>query len=356
MKNSAKYFSILFGIIFIIILSFFHGSEYIEFHEEKKSALKHNLEINSQLEAFTLQGIQNIDDIEIYQTPDIGLLDQIVSEINNAKNRVYLETYILTETRIQQALIDSYKKGIDIQVVLEKNPYKAYNINNKSFNNLTSHGVPVFWSDSDDYSFNHAKFSIIDENVYISTGNYSYSTFKYNRDYFLKTSDSDILSNMLEIFIHDASGNKYQIYHPNIILSPFNSRFIFKTFFESAQESIFMYFQYFKDEELVETLISKENDGIHVTAVIPESALDNNKDVLEKMSNAGIEFHIMQKNKMHSKMILTDKQYLYIGSINFSSYSLDQNREVGLLIKNPTIINKIINYYQEDIAKNTVKK
>jgi|TARA_B110000879_G_C10756382_1_gene349848 phosphatidylserine/phosphatidylglycerophosphate/cardiolipin synthase-like enzyme len=79
----------------------------------------------------------------------------------------------------------------------------AYNINNKSFNNLESSGVPVVWSDSEDYSFNHSKFIIIDNHFYISTGNYSYSTFKYNRDFFIKSDDSEILDKILEIYNHD---------------------------------------------------------------------------------------------------------------------------------------------------------
>jgi phosphatidylserine/phosphatidylglycerophosphate/cardiolipin synthase-like enzyme len=56
------------------------------------------------LENFSLDDIQYIDDITLYRNPDINLLNKIVSQINNAKTRIYLETYILTEKRIQKAL------------------------------------------------------------------------------------------------------------------------------------------------------------------------------------------------------------------------------------------------------------
>ncbi|MDF1682884.1 MAG: phospholipase D-like domain-containing protein [Patescibacteria group bacterium] len=36
----------------------------------------------------------------------------------------------------------------------------------------------------------------------------------------------------------------------------------------------------------------------------------------------------MKNPKMHSKAILIDNKYLFLGSVNFSSYSLDRNREV----------------------------
>jgi phosphatidylserine/phosphatidylglycerophosphate/cardiolipin synthase-like enzyme len=36
----------------------------------------------------------------------------------------------------------------------------------------------------------------------------------------------------------------------------------------------------------------------------------------------------MKDPKIHAKSILFDEKYLYLGSINFSKYSLDSNREI----------------------------
>jgi hypothetical protein len=52
---------------------------------------------------------------------------------------------------------------------LEKNPYKATNINNKHFNLLNKNGVDIVWSNSDNFSLNHSKFFIIDDEVILST-------------------------------------------------------------------------------------------------------------------------------------------------------------------------------------------
>jgi phosphatidylserine/phosphatidylglycerophosphate/cardiolipin synthase-like enzyme len=56
------------------------------------------------LNNFSIQDIQNIEGLSLYRTPNLDLLDQIVSEINKADEKVYLETYILTEQKIQKAL------------------------------------------------------------------------------------------------------------------------------------------------------------------------------------------------------------------------------------------------------------
>jgi phosphatidylserine/phosphatidylglycerophosphate/cardiolipin synthase-like enzyme len=55
---------------------------------------------------------------------------------------------------------------------------------------------------------------------------------------------------------------------------------------------------------------------------------------------------------MHAKAILIDEKFLFIWSINFSTYSIDQNREIWILIINNEIINNFLNIFNQDI-KNT---
>jgi phosphatidylserine/phosphatidylglycerophosphate/cardiolipin synthase-like enzyme len=253
-------------------------------------------------------------------------------------------------------LKNAKKRWVDVKVLLEKNPYKAYNINNKSQKNLELSKIEVKWSDTQDYSFNHSKFLIIDDAFYISTWNYSYSTFKYNRDFFMYSSNPDLLYIIEKIFNNDFIWNKKQFYHPNIILSPFSSRHIFENYFQSAKTSIDMYFQYFKDDNLVNLLIEKQKSWIQITAIVPKTALSNNIHVLNKMQKSWIRLHIMSKDKMHAKAILIDNSYLFIWSINFSSYSLDHNRELWLLMKNNKTIKEFIQYFEDDLGNNSVKK
>lgn len=351
-----KIASFLFFLLFFIVFSYFEWPQYYNFHNDKKIALEYQENNLKKLQNFSIQNIKNIKDISLYRTPNLELLDQIISEINNAKKRVYLETYILTEKKIQKALKNANMRGIDVRVLLEKNPYKAYNINNKSQKNLESANINVQWSDTQDYSLNHSKFLIIDDSFYVSTWNYSYSTFKYNRDFFIYSKDSELLNIIEKIFNNDFIWNKKQFYHPNIVLSPFNSRYIFEKYFESAEKSIDMYFQYFKDDDLVNVLIEKQKSWVQITAIIPKTALTNNTVTLEKMQESWIILHIMSKNKMHAKAILIDDSFLFLWSINFSSYSLDENRELWLLIKNKTNIEKFILFFQDDIALNKVKE
>jgi phosphatidylserine/phosphatidylglycerophosphate/cardiolipin synthase-like enzyme len=51
---------------------------------------------------------------------------------------------------------------------------------------------------------------------------------------------------------------------------------------------------------------------------------------------------------MHSKAILIDETYLFLGSINFSEYSLDKNKEVGLIMKKENVVKKFRKIFEQD--------
>jgi phosphatidylserine/phosphatidylglycerophosphate/cardiolipin synthase-like enzyme len=60
---------------------------------------------------------------------------------------------------------------------------------------------------------------------------------------------------------------------------------------------------------------------------------------------------LVDKPEIHAKSILIDEKYLYIWSVNFSSYSMDQNREIWLILKNEDIIRQFITIFNNDFQK-----
>lgn len=344
------------SVIFLLIFSYFYAQEYIDFHELNSQNLEYQQYLEQQKNDFQLTDISLLENIEIYQMPDKKLLDEIVENIDNAQKKIYLETYILTETRIQEALKRASKRWLEIKVVLEKNPYMAFNINNKSFENLTKASINVAWSDSNDFSLNHSKFIIIDDFAYISTGNFSYSTFTKNRDYYIKISDSEIIDNLNKIFLADYSGEKNNFFHPNIVMSPYNSRDVFTKIIQSAQQTLDIYAQYFSDEDIEFLLEQSAKKWVKIRAIIRKNSDDEIDPSITTLQNAGVEIYTLSSPSMHSKMFLVDNSYVFLWSVNLSSYSLDKNRELWLMIKNPEIIEKMSVFFQKDIEKIISKK
>ena len=123
--------------------------------------------------------------------------------MNTAQKKIYIEVYIFTEKRMRNALIEAKKRGVDVKVLLENNPYQAPNLNDDTYEIFEEAGIEVQWSDPLEYSLNHSKLLIIDERVYVSTGNFSYSMFKSNRDFLFSFSKKNIVEQFEKLFLLD---------------------------------------------------------------------------------------------------------------------------------------------------------
>lgn len=335
-------------LIFLFLL-FSCQNEYINFHQNKQIQDEQNSIISKQLENFSFEKITYLSWLTLKETPSLELLDELITKIDNAEKRVYIEVYIFTEKRLKKALIKAKKRWIEVKVVLEKNVYLAPSMNKETFTTLEKNNIEVKYSNSENYALNHTKMMIIDDEVIISTGNYSYSTFKYNREFFLFLENEDVLKIFLDIFENDFNWNKKNLYHNNLVLSPFYSREKLEYLLKKAKESIKIYSHNFSDLWILKILLEKQKQWINIKMIFPDlKKVSSNEDEIKLFQENKIEINIINKPEIHAKAILIDEQYLYIWSINFSEYSIDKNREIGLLISNKDIIKKYLEIFDFD--------
>jgi len=343
-----KIFTIIFFLLFVGVFWYFYGDEYREFYEEKVSYTEQEHIVSQELSDFSLDDVVDVRSSQLVVTPDLEVLESLVQKIDTAQDRVYLEVYIFTEKRIFAAMKRAHERGVDVRAILEKNPYKAPRLNDARFTGLQQSGIQVVWSNANNYSLNHAKFLIIDNEVIISTGNMSYSTFTKNRDFFVFLNDPEILTTFEQIFEYDFQGKLFSPYHENIVLSPRYAREKLTHMILSAEQSIDMYFQYLKDDELLDAILQKARQWIEIRMVLDDDYYEDDFEEVEYLRSQGIQIHKYAKSSMHAKAILVDQKSLFIGSVNFSSYSLDKNREVGVIISDSKMIEIFSSVFHSD--------
>lgn len=338
--------------LFLLFLLFSCSNNYIDFHENKNNYTSSQVETKQKLSNFSLDSLREFESIEMSATPDKKLLKEIVKKIDEAKSRIFVEVYIFTEKDLQKALIRAKKRWVDVKVVMEKNVYKAWNLNKKTSENFAKNNIDVVWASGTNFTLTHTKMMIIDDERIISTWNYSYSTFSKNREFFLFVKDEKLLKNLVNIFEADFEWKKEIIYDDNLILSPYYTREKFDVMLNSAQKSIKMYIQNFGDKKTLDLLIKKKKEGIDIEIIMPDlKKIASNKDEIEDLENAGIKYILVKKPYIHAKSILVDDKYLYLWSINFSAYSIDKNREIWLILKEQKIISKFSEIFEIDFKK-----
>lgn len=337
-------------LIFVIFLLSSCQNEYLEFHKTRQIENTSNRTLEQP--NFSFKDIEYLSWITLNKTPDLEFLDKLTTKIDQAKNKVYVEVYIFTEKRLKKALKDAKKRWLDVKVILEKNVYLAWNLNKDTFNELKNAWIEVIYSNPKNYALNHTKMMIIDDEVVISTWNYSYSTFKYNREFFISLKDESYKDIFLKIFENDFNWEKFEISRNNLVLSPFSSREKLEYLLKNAKKSIKIYSHNFWDESIKNILINQKQNNILVQIIFPDlKKVSSNKEIINELKSNKIDLNIINKPEIHAKTILIDDEYLYIWSINFSSYSIDKNREIWILIKNQEIINEFLDIFNDDFFK-----
>lgn len=102
---------------FLILLWFFFGGyyffseEYWVYHEKQNQSQERIGTISQSLQWFEVHQIQNFaDEISLFSTPNPDFLDQIIAQIDAAKERIFVEVYIFTERDIKNALLRAHER------------------------------------------------------------------------------------------------------------------------------------------------------------------------------------------------------------------------------------------------------
>lgn len=114
--------------------------------------------------------------IEVYFSPQDKPSDRIVQLIKNSKHYVYIPTFLITHTKISNALIEAHNRGIDVKVIMDAN--SVYTRNTKH-HLLRSNGIPI---KIENYAGKmHSKTMIID-NEYLILGSMNFSNSGENKN------------------------------------------------------------------------------------------------------------------------------------------------------------------------------
>ncbi len=273
----------------------------------------------------------------------------ITDSIKNAQKSIDLEVYLLSDKNVVQSLINAEKRGVNVRVILEEHPYKGYGANKDVKDNLSHYGVQTKWSNRV-YTFTHSKFLVVDSKTgYILTMNLTKSSFTKNREFGIITTSGKEVNSLENIFQADWDRKPYSPVKDTLVISPENSREKIEGLLDSAKTEILVYAEEMEDSDVENFLIEKAKQGIKVNVILasPEY-ITSNGDAGKYLSQNGVHVGYLSSPFVHAKVIVVDRAAAYVGSINFSSTSMDKNREVGIIIADKSVIQRIVDVFNND--------
>jgi cardiolipin synthase A/B len=287
--------------------------------------------------------------LSLFVTPDDG--DQpIVDQLRNARKSIRMVMYLLTERDIINELIAAQNRGLNVRVMLEQHPFGGSGNTNTVYNELRNAGVQVNWSNPV-FALTHQKSFVIDDSTaIITTANATHSAFTKNREYGVVDTIPDDVLEVATIFDADWNRTQPDLSHANLVWSPVNSRTTFDHLIDSTKQTLYVECEETQDNDVINRLVNAARNGVKVELITnkPASSTDGNSRGIDTLKRGGVQVRYISGLYMHAKLFVVDGKLGWIGSENISSASLDQNREVGILLNDANIVGRLSDTFNAD--------
>ena len=296
--------------------------------------------------------------VRVIVEPDAGE-SPITGAIRGAQKSVWLEMYLLSDRNVINALEEAANRGVDVRVMLEPHPVGGGTSPSRTLDQLRAAGIKAQYTDPA-FSLTHEKGLIIDGNTaFIMTSNftrsalggYSGSSGYENREYDIIDTNSQDVQAVIAIFQADWNHTTAQFNDPNLVVSPINSRNDFTSLINSAHSTLLIEAEEMNDSNIEQDIVNAAQRGVHVEVILPApsgSSGDSNSQGISVIKQGNVQVREDPQLYMHAKIIVVDGKIAFVGSENISTQSLDQNRELGIIVSDFGVLNTLQQTFQKD--------
>lgn len=295
-------------------------------------------------------------DFTLYTEPNAGFT-WLYDQINDATTSIDMTMYELSDTTAEEDLVAAEQRGVDVRVILDG--YEK-STNGAAYDYLTDNDVSVVWS-WDKYYYTHEKCIVFDGTTAdIMTLNLTSEYYSTSRDFAVVDTDANDVAAIVKVFNDDYA---HESVTPgagdDLVWSPTTSETDLLDLINDAQYSLQIFSEEMDDSTVVDALCDAAEDGVTVQLVGENEDGEYNSEYNE-LYDCGVQISYYSSSTgfyIHGKVILADygesTAKIFIGSQNFSSTSLTENRELGLIINDESIESSINSTFASDFAGGT---
>ncbi|MBK3576158.1 cardiolipin synthase [Streptomyces sp. MBT65] len=255
--------------------------------------------------------------------------------INSATSSLDMTMYELEDTTAVNDLIALEKKGVTVRVVLDRAHQSA---NGSAYTALTNAGVGVVWSPSS-FVYTHQKTITVDATKsLVLTGNLTSQYYATGRDYGVFTDDTRDVAAIEKVFNADYAGTSITPTDGDHLLwSPTDSRSRLLTVINAATKTLDVEELEFSDSTVVNAIVARVKAGVTVRVVLETpSSYASEVSAVEAAGGTVVGYSDPDGFYIHAKAMVADyglsTQEVEAGSMNISSNSLSNNRELGIIL------------------------
>jgi cardiolipin synthase len=277
--------------------------------------------------------------VKVIVQPDDGP-SSLLSALKNAKQSVELAIFRFDRSDIETALRAAVSKGIKVTALIaDMNRGGEKNLRQLEMRFLQA-GITVARSARDLIRY-HDKLIIIDRRIlFLLSFNFTHLDIDHSRGFGIVTKNAALVQEAVKLFEADCARRPYSASSDTFVVSPTNSRKVLRMFLERAKKQLLIYDPQISDKEMIGVLQSQAKAGVEIR-------------VIGKIrSRAGLPVRKLTKMRLHTRTIIRDGKQAFVGSQSLRPAELDSRREVGLIIREPKPVKKLLTTFESDWGSN----
>ncbi|MGH3265503.1 MAG: phospholipase D-like domain-containing protein [Trebonia sp.] len=274
--------------------------------------------------------------------------------IRGARTTIDLTMYELNDLTGEDDLAAAAARGVNVRVILDRHLEKSRNEAAYSF--LSSHGVHVTWAPAG--TTYHQKTLTVDGTTSaVMTLNMVTSDYPDTRDFYVIDEKPADVTAIVATFNADFAGTGVTPANgADLVWSPTNSQDSILGVINSATHTLAVENEEMGFAPVTAALENAARRGVNVEVVMTaDSEWD---DAFAQLTAAGVHVRTFRDSSsepyIHAKAVVADAgrsdQRVFVGSENFSTASLDYNRELGILTKDKSVVAGIASTIATDYA------
>ncbi|MDX2152781.1 MAG: phospholipase D-like domain-containing protein [Bryobacteraceae bacterium] len=246
--------------------------------------------------------------------------DAVVQLIRSARTTLLLSIFRCDDLEVLQALGEAAARGVRVEVLVTSRakgwgkrlaPLAAC----LQYMGVSVHrfpkAVPKY----------HAKYIIADrQTALIGTTNLTRKCFRRTRDFLFQTSDPQLVASVLALFESDLYGEPPAPLNPRLIVAPDGARERIEELLLGARRSIRIMDHKLSDPRILRILRQRQSEGIAIE--------------VQQADPSG-------ELTPHGRLLVIDSAVAVLGSLALSEKSLNERRELAVLIRQPELVAKL---------------
>lgn len=266
--------------------------------------------------------------------PDAGIAP-VVLAIRRARTAIDICIFRLDRKEVEAALTASVTRGVKVRALIANTNTGGEANLRKLEQRLLAGGVMVTRT-SDELVRYHGKYMIADDTLHVFGFNFTKLDIGKSRSFAIATKDARTVKEAAKLFEADVTRQIYTPSRSNLVISPETAREMLSKFIGGAKKELAIYDVKIQDPGMIKVLKERARRGVRIRV------LGSLKEAIEDVR---VEKPPM---RLHVRAIIRDGTRAFVGSQSLRKIELDERRELGVLVSNPTVTRQLLAVFESD--------